>query len=222
MKTFLQFLQETKPVDKPEWDTHEDWVHNNQNLHLGLTPEHVHSSLKSRYPISQAPHQEAIHNYNQSSKEINGALIHGSKSGHPLSDSHKAHVTNLDKAIDHHALTHDLHVYSGVGFHPGEEAAKNPNNHIHLPAYTSSSIDKEKASFFARDNKGDQHLLHIHLKPGQKGLYLGDKGKEREFLLPRNQTLKVHPKPERVGSSSNPYLPSNLHVWHAEIVDQGK
>ena len=222
MKTFLQFIQESKKSDKPDWHTHEDWVRNHQNLHIGLTPSHVHNELKSRYPLSGVPHQDAIHSYNQSSKEINHALVSSSRGGHSLNDGHKAHVTHLDKAIGHHALTHDLHVYSGLGFHPGEEAAKSPDNHIHLPAYTSSSIDKEKASFFARDAKEAQHLLHIHLKPGQKGLYLGDKGNEKEFLLPRNIKLRVHPKPEKVGPSSSPYLPSNLHVWRAEVVDQEK
>jgi hypothetical protein len=105
-------------------------------------------------------------------------------------------------------------------------AAKDPEGKLHLPAYTSTSTSKATALNFATDHpdskgKRHNHILHIHLKPGQKGHYIGDQGyhgNEYEFLLPRNTTLKVHPKPQSFPAGSHHLNDYPVHVWHAHVV----
>jgi hypothetical protein len=64
-------------------------------------------------------------------------------------------------------------------------------------------------------------VLHIHLKKGQRGLYVGEHsavGNEHEYLLPRHTTLKVHPTPTILPPGSHFSNMEPIHVWHAHVV----
>jgi hypothetical protein len=145
---------------------------------------------------------------------------------------HNDHVKGIDAGLEHNQpLSHDLHVYHGTQkFNPDALASQHPQRKIKSAAFLSTSIDKDRAMKFAGthlstqkgpinynyDRKEDdpgRHLLHIHLKPGQKGAYMGDNSRhelEKEFLIPRNTTLKVHPEPT--------VLHNGTKVWHAHVV----
>jgi hypothetical protein len=91
----------------------------------------------------------------------------------------------------------------------------------------STSIDKKTAAGFSRTNlhntpqqvsdnmeegRPKAHILHLHLKAGQRGMYMGaygDCGNEHEFILPRDSTIKVHHEPT--------ILHNGIHVWHGHI-----
>jgi hypothetical protein len=156
----------------------------------------------------------------------------------------KEHLSHLDDFLHSKPIDHELHVFHGTKhWHPGQEAAKHPEGHIMLPAYTSTSIDKVSARGFAQmPNDGTHaHMLHIHLKPGDKGHYLGSNSEyadEKEFLLPRKTVLKIHKKPdvyhhqpkhdpddleyyEKQGLPVPRLKPKKAFVWHAHIVRQG-
>jgi hypothetical protein len=74
------------------------------------------------------------------------------------------------------------------------------------------------------------HILHIHVKPEHKGLYLGKHTMyegEHEFLLPRNTILQIHKKPtvytkksvfrDETGKVVGHHV-HRTHMWHADIV----
>lgn len=215
-----------KVMDEREWENHHD------NHHLGEHPDAVHDKLNmSHDKWKEHPDHDHVFKYTQSSATLNHNLIQHASGQDPFrhedhhtehdkewTDSqklkHEHHVAGLDNALKHSKLEHDVHVYHGTyRWHPGEEAAKNSQNKVKLPAYTSTSIEKEKARGFA--GRGDSsHVLHIHMKKGQHGMYVGshsDFAHEREMILPRNTTLKIHPHPTK--------LSDGTHVWHAHVTD---
>jgi hypothetical protein len=189
--------------------------------------------LDKKYPISNIrDHSDAVEMYTTYSRHVNRTLLKHYEAGYddpPKVDEHNIH--KLDQAIGHNKLKHDLHVYSGVGFHPGEKCEMCHKGNLHLPAYTSTSICKKTATVFSHAIEGTtdkynhepvNHVLHIHLKKGQKGLYVGKHSNydqnEYEYILPRHTTLKVHPKPSVVpegGHAGNDY---KTYIWHAHVI----
>jgi len=227
------------PVTKSAaWSSHS----NNENSHLGNNVEEVHQKLDMpREKFESTPSYDHVHNYTCSSNTLNRNLIKKAKGMDPfksekwedsgvrrnrryLKQVHNEKVKDIDEALKHHTLDHDLHVYHGTdAFNPDELAKQHPQRKIKSAAYMSTSIDKEKAMGFAGKEPGnaepyqsahsDSHILHVHLKKGQHGMYLGSHSnfeKEKEFLLPRNTTMKVHPEPT--------VMDNGVKVWHAHVV----
>lgn len=214
-----------------------EWADHNENHHLGERVDDVHHKLDKR-PEHFHKHEKeraALRSYTEGSHQINRHLVAratGTKShwDHDhFDDEHdekrkdksrkeaETQIKHLDNAIHKSKLEHDVHVYHGLkGWHPGDEARKH-NGHIKLPAYTSTSIKKSTAQDFSgADHKGEQHVLHIHMKKGQKGKYLGSNSEydnEKEMLLPRNTVLKIHPRSTKHG---------NIRVWHCTVHSQEK
>lgn len=199
---------------------HDQWIEHNDNEHLGHSVHEVHKSLveKDKSSGNDADHVRA---YTNESQWANKGLLRAHHSG----ETHDAvmggvHIANMDKAVGRNKLGHDLHTYSGVTFHPGKLAAKHPEGHLHLPAYTSTSIDKETAHGFATGDENEEtHVMHFHLKKGQAGKYAephsANKG-EHEFIMPRGTTVKVNPKPDKYQDNYG----GTTHVWHAHVVDK--
>ncbi len=216
---------------EPIKDKHEslwEWKHADENGHIGDLHK-VDEKLTEKYRSEHhsPDHKKAIKKYTENSQRLNRHLLDHHKAGTEPGDTFENHhMGHLDDVVHERTLNHDLHVYSGVGFHPGEESAKDPEGKLHLPAYSSTSINKTTALNFATERfdsagKRHNHILHIHLKPGQKGHYIGERGShgnEHEFLLPRNTTLKVHPKPESFPAGSHHLNDYPVHIWHAHVV----
>ena len=122
-------------------------------------------------------------------------------------------------------MTKGIDVHSGIKFHPDVEASKHPDRHIHLPAYTSTSLRPLKARTFASLQGGggiDRHVLSIHVKKGQNALPILHNSShlyEDEVLLPRDTTLKVAAKPHKIDGENGGI---KTHYWKAHIVHQGE
>lgn len=208
------------------------WVKTNENQHIAhhpvlasLSNKMVGEKLAESQPHFHRdhPNYDAVKNYTRMSHKLNRYHIEKA-SGKDITDDHKiAHfedqTKHLDKVIRSHKLPDDVHLYHGTsGWHPGDEAAKHPKGHIRMPAYLSTSHNKAISKGFCesgpRTTDSTHHIIHIHAKKGQKALYIGNRtvGEEHETLLPRNQVLKVHPKPT--------VLSDGTHVWHSKIVSQ--
>ncbi len=96
--------------------------------------------------------------------------------------------------------------------------SKTKDNIIHLPAYTSVSHEKATAANFSKKIYDDEHIIHIHMKKGDKGIqvaHISHVLDEHETILPRNTKLKINPKPD-IYKRKN----VNVHVWHATIHHQ--
>lgn len=220
---------------------HIDFGNKNYNDHLGEHVGDVHKVLDlPSHKYTENPHHPALSNYSVSSYELNGGLINNAagrsnKWDHTSYDSPEVketknrrkkrfeeQVRNLDDSFNHpHAvLKHDLHVFHGTSrFNPGAEAAKN-GGRITLPAFTSTSINARNALDFADAGQShNSHVIHIHMKKGQRAHYLGSNSavpEEQEALLPRNTTLRIHPTPTILHSGSAGKL---THVWHGFVED---
>jgi hypothetical protein len=199
-----------------------DWLNDNDNeSHGGVSGVHDTLSEHDKHDEDDA---ESIRHYTENSTLMNRRLYRehttGTSSPHPMA---------MDGVIKKNSLPHDLHVYSGVKWNPGEVAAKHPEGHVHLPAFTSTSTDPYVAHGFARDhaiNKAttnshehtENHIIHFHLKEGQTAKYVGHTSEvkdEHEVILPRNTTIKVHPTPD---TYEDEYSGEKTHVWHAHTV----
>jgi hypothetical protein len=196
------------------------WTNVNDNAHLGDRTAKVHETLVTHDKHNEAD-TEHLRRYSDDSTQLNRTLFKDHRYGRETDQHVGEHDTKgIDAAVNRNKLKHDLHVYSGVGFHPGQMAARHPEGHVHLAAYTSTSIDKHTAMDFAGDDEdGTQHIIHFHLKKGQKGKYMAphaspDVQHEHEFLLPRRTIAKIHPEPTVHRSGGQDY-----HIWHAHVLD---
>lgn len=205
----------------------DSWFKHNENKHLGETQREVHKTLhmdedKFLKHVGGADNHSHLHDYTDESYGINSALA-------------KKKETKWDHAVIHgidhatnHLLDHELHVYHGLDtWDPGKEAAKNKHGLIHIPTFLSTSTSKLEAHKFSkmRGEHHDEtpkeinngHILHIHLKKNNKGLYVGTHSaqsnitgyNEHEFLMPRDTVLKVHPQHTELNDGTK--------VWHATV-----
>jgi hypothetical protein len=103
------------------------------------------------------------------------------------------------------------------------------------------SIKQQTAAGFAspiHTSKTRGHVLKIHLKPDDKGVYLGSNSSfdnEKEMLLPRKTVLKIHKTPEvyhdhephkEWDNDKQDYVKTGttkkkVFIWHAHVVHQG-
>lgn len=130
-------------------------------------------------------------------------------------------VPALDAAITRNKLKHELVSYSGVSWNPLNKITDFSNPKIHLPAYTSTTLDKKTALQFAKSNKKgntqDIHILKIHHPEGSAGTYTHDDPSithyelENEFITPRKTSLKIETTPHVFKDDDG----NNVHVWTA-------
>jgi hypothetical protein len=207
----------------------------------------LQGNLKDHYkPVEDHDpgHREHIHAYVHSSSALNKHLL-----SWPLEDEHGEHadrIRHLDEAVKAHRTPEDFHVYSGLGFHPEHKMYRSsddkPYMNLHMPAYTSTSIDHTVASRFTSrrvnspyfypknpsvvdrfQHKDHGHILKIHVPQGSHGLFIHGYDKEwpqKEFVLPRDSKLHIHKTPT-IGQIKWRAEPENVHVWHAKLVHDG-
>ena len=214
----------------------EKWLNKNDNTHLtkGKTAvghdnitkadslsEHISKKLRNhqaKNPESD-DHKKTVEHYTDESRHINKHLLDSHKIQEPIY-KHLHHIKNLDHLTSSHKLDHDLHVYSGVGFHPGE-LTKHSNGILKSPAFISTTHSKHTARSFARrtntvdGNHLSSHIIHLHLKKGENAYHTTEHSvlsREHETIIPRDTNLKIHPKPTIYEHGVTKY-----HIWHAEI-----
>jgi hypothetical protein len=220
-----------------------DFVRKNHNEHLGNDHYEVHHALNLTHEdFHKNEHAPSLYKYSKQSWETNKELLNkatGQPSLPSLTPSqydsesskeykkenaqiHDEHVKSLDASFHHPnaVLKHDVHVFHGTNkFNPGEEAKKG-SGRITMPGYTSTSIDPKTAHDFA-GTSDDSHIIHIHLKKGQRAHYLGSHSNydnEKEMMLPRNTTLQIHPTPTVTHNGDG----TKTHVWHGHVVGEAQ
>lgn len=128
----------------------------------------------------------AKHHFN----EEHGEHVHGS-----FPDKEPHHLPTLDK-ITKKPLKRPLTTYSGVSFDPRKIMTS--DGRIHLPAFTSTSLDLETAKRFGSTDPKQtktKHVIKFDLNPENQGAYIANHtelSSERELLLPRNSTITIH------------------------------
>jgi hypothetical protein len=207
--------EETSPVKT------EDWLGKNENA--GRSVHKITKELlDDADPISKE-HAETLRYYSgPDSAVINKKLIDDHYGKKPDSSGSRSlpkeyiekTVKHLDK-ITSHNIRRQLHVYSGLGFDPSKHV--DSQGHLHMPAFTSVTHDKNVAHEFAETHHKEgrtqaKHILHIHLKSYDRATHISGHAfvpDEHESILPRNTILKVHPVPTM--------LSDGTHVWHAQV-----
>ncbi len=228
-------------LDKDGNEHVRDFTRRNYNDHIGSDDYEVHHAINHSYEdFHKNPHHASLKKYTKASWETNKELMnkatgkpsifqHGNydtASEKEYKDEnaqiHHEHVKSLDASFHHPnaVLKNDLHVFHGTNkFNPGEEAKKG-SGRITLPTYTSTSINANTAREFA-GTSDDSHIIHIHLKKGQRAHYLGSHShydNEKEVLLPRNTTLQIHPKPTVTHNGDG----TKTHIWHGHVVGEAQ
>lgn len=170
-------------------------LHGRNRLKLKESVDDLSKELESGTNFTPEQKKQ-IRNYTAASFPINASLI----AHHHLGESpdgktiHGIHVPTLDSVVNK-PVGRKMTVYSAVGSDPRKMA--NSNGEVNLPAYTSTSPDKDVADVFATQDENIRqrgHVLKLDLHERNRGAYLGSHGnsEEREFLLPRNSTVTIH------------------------------
>ena len=220
----------------------EEWFHHNDNEHLGNDANEIGEHLHRYHDYDRTPNRDAIRSYTGHSRDLNqylvarynqeGKLTKDHPDYEPVDHVHEKKAEKLDAALHHHKNPFYLDTYHGATFHPGKLAAEHPNNRIYFPSFVSTSTRKRKAASFGSNfnsagNKGysdehrNKHILHFHLEPGHKGMYLGKHSEfpeEKEFLLPRGFSAHIHPTPDVYENEEG----GKTHVWHVRDIQQSK
>ena len=101
-------------------------------------------------------------------------------------------LTHIDEALRKTELPGTFHSFHGLGFNPADHLTD--QNALHLPAYSSGSVNRSIALKYASfAPNGEHHVLHMIHPPGSKGVYLGNGHfLDNEVLLPRHITVNIH------------------------------
>ena len=225
--------QDTNMYTEQEYKYHQ-WTDQTDNEDEYKLPSKLHKAQGTHdySPYATTPDYEALNSYTRNSGSTNRKLFQAHVSGRPT--EHGSFVKQMDSALDKHKLKHDMHVYSGVQFDPEVVASHHEHRHVHLPAYTSTSLKKDVAASFAGETRpfdgeySHHHILHFHLKKGQKGAYVGmnhegdrnnqlsEHPHEHEYIIPRNTRIHIGEKPTVYNDDMDN---KKYHVWDAHVVD---
>lgn len=200
-----------------------NFLWHNPNTNIGKETYHVDANLRKSQPLSSLSNDErmALVNYSAGSTGMNHHLETSAKEGKEPDPIHgRISLSHLDKAVSKFKLP-KMTIFSGVAGNPNSKAKEGI---LKKHSLISTSIDPKVAHDFSAPS-GDKHILRIHVPEGHPGFYFGNdinrssKPEEHELLLPRNTTLKIHPKPTLFTHGSPD---STKHVWDAHIVPHGE
>lgn len=187
------------------------------NSHLGRNVDEVENALTKHYEYPDE--HKIIDDYTSDSSRLNTYNMDRHKTKyledrHPVSLEHEIQNRQLDTMLHSRKTPTYLDVFHGATFNPGNEASKHPENRLFMPAYTSTSISKKVAKGFGeRQADGYRHLIQFHLNPGNPGGYIAHHSNfpdEKEFLLPKDVSWKIHHTPDEHEDDGK-----HFKVWHA-------
>ena len=209
-----------------------EWLHHNDNHHLGDNNEDINNKLQQTSSIKREnltqEHFDAARDYTGGSSDLNRNLINSHKNGEKIDKRHEDTINGMD-SLTRHPIGHSLHLYSGIGFDPRNHVG--PNGHLHLPAFTSATHDKHIAQSFSKTSypgsdydmkPNESHSIHIELHPHDHAMHASHFSNfptEMETTLPRGTTLKVRKTPtifrDLYGIKGRTH-----YVWHATVAHQ--
>lgn len=124
-------------------------------------------------------------------------------------------LNSIDSTIKKNRFEKPLITYHGIGFDPSEILDKNKT--IHLPAYTSGSLNRNIAIRYAKANMHNRNIHEMHIiqlkHPQQStGLYLGNTEAftDNEVLLPRHMTIRLDTTPDKYQVGEH-----TVNIWKA-------
>lgn len=220
-----------KPKDFPEMETVMG-NHSHEKKNLKEAKEDYgkdFSHLENHYKITGDDHATAVDHYTNDSYYLNKKHFGKLPSGlvnNPNGHTHKLaaikHMeTHLPGLLKAHKTPHELIVHTGLKVSPHkyfDEGGKHA--HVHMPAYTSTSMEHEIAKDFSKVEHKESHALKLHIPKDAHGAYIGHHSnhpEEHEFLIHHGAVIKIHHKPE---ITSDKYGVKH-HTWHAELVHDG-
>jgi hypothetical protein len=130
-------------------------------------------------------------------------------------------LRGLDAAINRNTFQHDTTLFSGIWWNPKDRADE--DGIIHLPAYTSTTVDKKTALSFginnAKSRDQERHVLRIINPAGTTGVYTHDDkdithyDHENEVILPRGIKIKINTTPQRIHG-----MDGVTNIWTAQRI----
>lgn len=169
------------------------FLDNDRNSHLGSSTVEQMSKLHELHPLHH-DHKNPLYTYSSDSRDLNSHLVDRNReSKKPDKIVGKHNISKLDNSFQPSA--ENFHTYSGAGFDlrnvkpAGYSAAG--NKVYKLPAYMSSSHDKEIAARFARLNSHEDRnnqIIHFEHDVGHPVAVIGKHSAfhhENETLIPR-------------------------------------
>lgn len=138
---------------------------------------------------------------------------------------HEEIIKGLKETIAKHKLHRGMWLHTGTSFSPARHHdGKSSHIHIHLPAFTSTSISSSEASTFSQadeqddgEHAGYRHTIHIHANSGTNAYYVGDHSNyphEKEMILHPGARVRLKAKP-KVNHERK-----EVH-WHGKLVHDG-
>ena len=187
-----------------------DWHDKNDNQHIGKDSKTISKVLKSTTPKITGDDKRDVEEY--TGKTTKDQIIKGSGGlNRSLLNprTYMGHRTyNLARRL--HRVTsqpigHDLSLYSGVRTDP-RKWKQEKDGSTRLRGFTSMTHDKTVAHSFAHQwthgqgasasgKKGEVHIIHLHAKAGDKGMYVSHHSpfNEHETVLPADTHIAPHP-----------------------------
>lgn len=201
---------------------HLAWINRQHDVHLqnehrkNITPE---DRTEIDHLISGGTH----YGHDSGSSDVTKFLVHQYQNyrdkpdsfirrpAHPgiNAPSMKIDLHKIDGILGQNKFNGDFHSFHGIGFDPDKVAEH--SSLLHLPAYTSGSVNRSIALKWAKMSpiNGTHHVMHIISPDNSTGLYIGnDPYKDNEVLLPRNITLKLHSNPQDFDVNGN-----HVKIW---------
>ena len=192
--------------------THNDWMDQHHDIRL----QYQHRSKVT--PDDHSEFQKLIvggheFGYDSGSRDVSDHLVQTYRDGKPMpsefqrSPKHIVDLMKVDAALKKNTFDDIFHSFHGVGFNPSAQVQQ--DGVLHLPAYSSGSVNRNIALKYAAmsPTDGQHHILHIIHPRASTGIYFGNEFyKDNEVLLPRHMTLQVHT------SAPNKYLVDGKHV----------
>jgi hypothetical protein len=180
-------------------------------------------------------HKSIIQHYTANGYfDINDHLRHGGA----IEDHKDAH--DLSRALTKYRSPMKLHLFTGIKEDPRKimtpEHELQGHMPLHLPAFTSTSLNPDTARGFAEHDEvpyhhdpmpkykrkpnlpfnREKHVVVIHAPKGIHGAYIepySDSKGEHEFILHAGAKLHLHTKPQTQRDGTN--------YWHAKLVHSG-
>lgn len=189
--------------------------------------ENLHSdnnlTYRDKHFISQYTHNAYSGlNENLWKHKLHGEPISNEEeSNYGVFASNEEHTHHLSKILDKMpAARENMTLYAGLHHSADlEHHIQNTDGIVHIPAFSSTSLNPGVASRFAEGDS--KKILQIHVKQGQHvgGLISPHSlhRAEAEFLLKPNRLIKIHANPT---SYKCPDSGKDVLVYHAHILDE--